>query len=416
MSEIPHVIGEGSYGCVHKPNLKCKSKKYKQNKQNISKKISKFMLKRDAEDELKEYKTIQHIDKNKKYYLGNPTLCTPEKNKIYLNAISDCELYEKYKSKKKNFALLIMEDGGENLSEFSKSHVKEFNNSFNNKFWTEALRLFKGIYEFEKHGISHHDLKPQNIVYNKSKNRLNFIDFGFMCKIKDTIELCKNNKHYIAEYPFWSYPFEFAYLNKDDFMKVAKMTISEKTNYFDDLIYKLKHDKDSKIYIACSLYFDYITRNHSENDKTQIISKYMEDFKNMILYEIIEDNYDEFVRKSISTIDVFGLGMSMQYMLCYCKNNSDLNLFNELEECFYNMMTPSLVNRYTISQALDKFQTILKENKLLGTSKMNIKQKNILNKNYIELNRDKKNKLLNMQDKLKELIYKRQKTLKHSNK
>ena len=47
---------------------------------------------------------------------------------------------------------------------------------------------------------------------------------------------------------------------------------------------------------------------------------------------------------------------------------------------------------------------------------MNIKQKNILNENYIELNRDKKNKLLNMQDKLKELIYKRQKTLKHSKK
>ena len=55
------VLGEGTYGCVHKPSLKCKDRpdiSYEGN-------ISKIMDQQNAREELKEYDVIGKVDKNK---------------------------------------------------------------------------------------------------------------------------------------------------------------------------------------------------------------------------------------------------------------------------------------------------------------------------------------------------------------
>ena len=65
------VIGEGTYGCVHKPSLKCKS-----NTVNYKNKISKVLTTKHANVEMKEYNTISNIDKKKHFYLGKPIKCT----------------------------------------------------------------------------------------------------------------------------------------------------------------------------------------------------------------------------------------------------------------------------------------------------------------------------------------------------
>ena len=67
----PKVIGEGSYGCVHKPSLACK------NKPNLSykNKVSKVLRKKSAKDELKEYNNVNKADKKKDFYLGKPVSC-----------------------------------------------------------------------------------------------------------------------------------------------------------------------------------------------------------------------------------------------------------------------------------------------------------------------------------------------------
>jgi serine/threonine protein kinase len=86
-------------------------------------------------------------------------------------------------------------------------------------FWKHASHMLKGIALFQKHGILHHDVKPQNIVFNMKNEHIRFIDFGFMEKINTIKQKCIKNKHYIAAYPFWSYPFEFPYLNKERYYK-----------------------------------------------------------------------------------------------------------------------------------------------------------------------------------------------------
>jgi hypothetical protein len=62
------VIGEGSYGCVHKPPLLCEGKKT-----SDPSTVTKLMVKTEADKELKEYETMMKIDPKNKFYLGKPT-------------------------------------------------------------------------------------------------------------------------------------------------------------------------------------------------------------------------------------------------------------------------------------------------------------------------------------------------------
>ena len=48
------VLGEGAYGCVHKPSLKCKDKPNK----NYDNKVSKVLRDTESIGELSEYKNI----------------------------------------------------------------------------------------------------------------------------------------------------------------------------------------------------------------------------------------------------------------------------------------------------------------------------------------------------------------------
>lgn len=380
MSIVPSVIGEGTYGCVHKPNLKCKNN----NATNVKHHLSKIMLKKEAKNELHEYNSISKIDKNKDYFLGKPKYCVPKNNKTNRKAIKKCNLY--YNSELaantfsegnlNEFALLIMKDGGKELSEYSKKVILNMpeNKStrvFIQKLWIEILRLFKGIQLFHRNGIAHHDLKPQNIVYDETKNRMNFIDFGFMRTYKYIMDRCVSNRYYIADYPFWCYPFEFPYMNKSDFMKIAKMSQKEKNDYYNQWITDLKTDTHSKISISMRLFFNYITRNSSELEKNLTMDKYFEGFKHLLMNEMVPKNYTNFIHKSIETIDVFGLGMSLQFVLNYCKPHMNETIYRSLEECFYHMMHPSLVSRFTIENAIAKFETIL--------ANMDIEHRNIKN-------------------------------------
>ena len=80
------VIGEGAYGCVHKPSLKCKDKSMA-----YSDKISKLLLNEDADIEMNTYLNMNKIDKSKKYYLGKPIKCNLKNDKYTLKSIKKCK-------------------------------------------------------------------------------------------------------------------------------------------------------------------------------------------------------------------------------------------------------------------------------------------------------------------------------------
>ena len=76
------IIGEGAFGCVIKPSLPCDDKKL-----SYKNKISKVMISKEAIKELKEYKIISTVDKEKKFYLGVPTRCRLKKTKKTIKII-----------------------------------------------------------------------------------------------------------------------------------------------------------------------------------------------------------------------------------------------------------------------------------------------------------------------------------------
>lgn len=338
MKQPFNVIGEGSYGCVVKPSLLCSDKKL-----SYKNKISKLMLTKEALNELKEYTIISKIDKNHKYYLGVPTKCKLKKTKEALKTIKKCKnLTKKLKNANgkepvsiSNLSLLIQNDGGTDLKIFAnkldKLEPSPTNKQYVEDFWKEVPRLYDGLALFAKYGILHHDIKPQNIVYDPLKKRLNFIDFGHMRNIEIEKEKCRQSKNWIYEYAFWNYPFEIQFLNYNDYMKFASKTKEEKEIYYNEFIDALekygtygKHptrmndDTENenilKFVEAFSIYMNYILyETMSEDEKYKIVKKHLSDWKKT-LFEMKPENYEEFLDKTLKNIDNYGLQMTLTYV------------------------------------------------------------------------------------------------------
>ena len=363
-SSSPEVVGEGSYGCVHKPSLICADK-------NISykNKISKVMLSREATKELKEYAVISRIDKKNEYYTGMPTSCRVKPTVKTLKAVSKCKnLKRKYLKKNmtaKNalskMSLLVMNDGGKDLKSMA-AYFKQCPNTPETvnqikTFWVEAHRLFRGLLTFQKFDIAHHDIKPQNLVYNMDTHRINYIDFGHMRNMSAEIQKSGQSDNWIYDYAFWNYPFEIQFLNKDVYTDFVNQPMKEREKFVVDFITDLKKYRDTKFTNAFRIFMDYMLRNRTAADKKMVYDRYIMGFKKTVMDHM--NSYDAFVKKSVETIDVYGLGMSMQYMLAYTKRFMNKSFVKELDECFFRMTTSDLMNRYSIADAISEFEICL---------------------------------------------------------
>ena len=218
MSE-PKVIGEGSYGCVHKPSLKCKNKP----KLSYKNKVSKVLLKSAAKDELKEYRNLKDADKKNEFYVGKPLSCEIEDIPVNIDSIKKCTIGSDVINDLKHHKLIIMGDGGINIEDYVKK-IKNWTPSVANRndselFLLESLRLFTGLIKFKEHDLVHHDLKPQNIVYNDETKRLNYIDFGLMTSKTKLIEESNKNQNDMGIF-HWSFPWELEYVKKRLFTKL----------------------------------------------------------------------------------------------------------------------------------------------------------------------------------------------------
>lgn len=184
-----NVIGSGSYGCVFKPALKCKTRSIK-NKNRINSKnknkVTKLMLKKYALTEYKEImkfkKILKKIPNYKDYFfLDNITKCTPEN-------ISPIDL-QNYESKcaaltnssitkatiNQNISDLLalnIPDGGVDLDDYMYKITYDKLEHLNNLL---IDLLLHGIIPMNHLGVYHCDIKGSNVLI-KDKTRL--IDWG----------------------------------------------------------------------------------------------------------------------------------------------------------------------------------------------------------------------------------------------
>ena len=365
MSNIPEVLGEGTYGCIHKPSLKCKNKKI-----NYKDKVSKFMNKIKANEEMKEYKSINKVDKNQEFYTGNPIKCKLEKSPIIDSAIRKCQIFDSNKYFD-DYSLLIMNDGGLDLEKFAKkmhnkSKSKE-TEEIMEKFWIESYRILYGLKIFSENDIIHRDLKPGNIVYNEDTNRMNFIDFGLMESKKKIIRECKK-----SNYPWtvwWSLPFEFEFLNKNEFMNFANKSLEQKKEYFKNLIKKISHQNN---YI--NIFLSQITNNVNEN----IINLFIKNYYKTLINDIQKEKYDSFLEKSVNTIDIYGTSIAFLYVLKKTKHLIDEDFYKKLMNFFLRGCSSNLETRLEPNFILNEFEIILEQHGLLQKYNKHIDNHKIL--------------------------------------
>jgi serine/threonine protein kinase len=353
------VIGEGSYGCVHKPSLECKKNSSKINYKN---KISKLLMKEDAIKESDEYDIIAKYDKKNKYFLGKPFHCQVKPTPSNLAAINDCENGDEYLDNIEDTQLLIMNYGGDNLEILSKDfnkmkHTKQ-NIDFAKKFLIESKHIFDAVQFLYKYKIIHHDLKPQNMVYDKKTNKIKLIDFGFVTYKDKVINLSKNSNNRLSKC-HWSYPLEINFYNHDKYKLFSKYSDDEKNRYYKNIVNNINIKENDKCSTAISILFYYIIdKNSSEIEKNRLISRYFNDYKKM-LDNINEENYKTFLKKSVDTIDLYGVGITFYLLLNNMKKLLEKSIVDKLEDLCYHMVTPDLFNRYSIETSIKKYKEII---------------------------------------------------------
>lgn len=327
------VIGEGTYGCVHRPPLKCE----KGVNADYKNKISKVMTTKDADAELSEYALIDKVDPDFKFHMTTPVECNPEKTANSLKAIDKCS--ESFQSRDiDKYKLLIMPDGGVDLNNYAK---KSLSRKQIDIFWIEAQRIFFGLKVMKDSGIVHHDFKPHNIVYNEKAQRTNYIDFGFMKKTSEIVAKCKQSI-YKDGAPHWSFPYEFRFVNRDKFLNSFNKETFE--GYFKN--------EDEQL----DTFIEYVT---TADDRDKFKETFMKQVYLMLKYDLRAETYDAFVKKSIETVDVYGVGLSFLYVLNKFAFKMDPKLVADLRELFLNMITPRVSLRYSADVALNRYEAII---------------------------------------------------------
>jgi len=287
------ILGEGTYGCVIKPYLKCKSNK----KLDYIGRVSKIMREKDAKEELAEMDKIKNIDNIEKYTIRTPIKCKPKIDDKFDKIVSNCatnNVASTYNKDKNKLSQLLVDDGGLDLHKFSRKIYENLSLQDQKVFMTSLLHLFKGLKFFSENDIIHQDIKSLNIVYNVANGKIRYIDFGLAISKKEFIRSSKFNSNRMAQ--SWSYyPPEFSCANYNSFVNSSRAKckelyadygnsknqytsfINDLANSFDsycltlalkDLLRTIYHLRGNKINKQFLKHFNTLMIEYSESDLT----------------------------------------------------------------------------------------------------------------------------------------------------
>lgn len=206
------IVGEGTYGCVAKPSLTCQGPVM-----NYRNKVSKIMLTEYAISEYKEMKAITKLNGIDKYIISLPDICIPVADSNFKVTVQDCENKKFKDALDGDFRLLVYEDGGLSLKQFTTEMLPLLSTSDILIFLTKIHHLLEGLCFFNQFDIVHHDIKSRNIVYNIETNVMKFIDFGLVKKRSQLIAESTTNTNKMAQ-KWENFPPEYDIANKKDYM------------------------------------------------------------------------------------------------------------------------------------------------------------------------------------------------------
>jgi serine/threonine protein kinase len=344
--------------------------------------ISKLMTSTNALKELKEFALIDSADKRKQFYLGKPSKCLPDRILSNIRSISKCPSGKFYPEKMDDYSLLVMKYGGQDLEQFgeevrtwkkTKEHVDAIE-----LFWLEVVRLFYGLKVLHDNNVVHHDLKQQNIVYDKATNRANFIDFGFMEKRSVRISAAKRSANWLGDNHHWSFPLEAVYWNKEIYMAAASSRGKSKKAY---------REFAESVEDNCGYFFTsviHFNANTSKIDKVAAVGT-NNAFSNVLTFEPTDESYNRFIDKSIDSVDTYGLGIALMFVLHRSKHLLSDEFYKNVMNIGVNMLEGRVFLRSTPEQLLAQYEDLLTTSGLLEKHNKHIENHLIANKVSAEM-------------------------------
>jgi serine/threonine protein kinase len=191
----------------------------------------------------------------------------------------------------------------------------------------------------KKHHIIHHDIKPQNIVYKK---HMKLIDFGKLID-KETVKRESMASAYRRAKLHFNYPPELHFINRNKYIELTGLSIQDKETYIDAYI--------DQIADKCPYLFKLIKPVKSQ--------WFYSELTNMILDDLTPTNYNEFLQKSIDTIDVYGVGLSFLYVLQYFAKYMPEDIATRMQWLFRSAIHPDVFQRATPETLLSAYDEIM---------------------------------------------------------
>lgn len=387
------IVGEGAYGCVHKPSIHCKTSP----KPNFDYKkyVSKIMKTKNAEQELAEFVTIGNIDPTDEYHLGQPIICKPNLDEQNVkDDIKRCKYIklDDIEANPNNYSLLVLKFGGPDLKALCNKYLTKYLEKDKyirtDKFWLEVHHLIKGLKFFRDNGIIHNDIKPQNILFDSTNGKMKYIDFGLMRTKKAVIDSSKDSTNFLGIY-HWSYPFDCGFMDKKQFNNYKGRNNTRRT-YWKDSISEMivTNSKNNPLSLpinkpeSFSILFTYLNPDNTvPNAATQYgyINSFFDGFNEMIKTQ----SYNDILNHTADSIDVFGLGFTLQFMAnCFKRLNAlSLEDFTKLSTFFHKMYDFNPLTRVIdIEQLLNEYEGILLEIGILTRLGKSFENNNLVNK------------------------------------
>ena len=334
------IWGEGTYGCVFHPPIKCDGEKKRRSGVG---KIIKNMY--DANEEIQIAKKIKKIDPK-----GNFT------NPI----IHDCMIKKSNITKKDEDNILCGATSTLNENKTYRQIIYRYKGEdllqTTNKDFMKFFNLVNGLKLLQQNKICHRDIKEQNIL--SLKNKYIFIDFGLTTKT-NLVYTQDEESILMYDYPYYPPEFKiFAIMNK-----LLKENVYNDPSTLTDDIFDTMDDAD----------FIHVYRPFKAELKTLGVYKTIREDVFDAIDKIVHDtfhlsskNKKRYFTNLAKYVDIFSLGIVMLN-----ESNSEEGLYDrlsldqsiKLNSIIKKTLSFNVFKRYDIDGLIDDFKELIGKSK-----------------------------------------------------
>jgi serine/threonine protein kinase len=345
-------FGQGSYGCTFAPPPTCVNEVSvsKKAKGIRGKKLGKVFDSQAAVDqEWKIAEVMSRVDPNQEFFLYPVSKCTTSLADVKKDSEALSCSYT-HRTRPTSLAMLIMKKGGEPLVDYiyrSRTNIP--------KFVEIMIPVMQGLQKLARHGLVHHDLKFDNILYNATEKDTKIIDFGLMVRKIEAFDWSKN-LYLFSDY--WLHPPEYRILQyvssgtlltttKDDARRIFQKNMHLLNTRFSSNDRYTLHDYIlSQVFTYCDYEKEFVD--------------YMLD----VCKKETREGAVAFMAKHAGKIDMYSLGITMAYLSMYLHTANDGQHIQVMyKELLQGLLHPDPRKRMSPSKALSHATAILAASK-----------------------------------------------------